>query len=361
MPTLLFATALVGASCSGSSDGTSDADANSGGSGGSAASGGASNTGGQAATGGGSATGGASGNSFTCPTVTPGAVPSLPKTTALLADAPNLPGESEGNGFLEGAIWLDGSLYVSQLRTWGAPPPSRVLKLNGTTLEEFIPDAGTNGLFPGDGELLGASHISQGIIRLGLAAPHTKTVVVDEYDTKKFNSPNDLVVAPNGDIFFTDPTYQCGNADATCEQGAANKRVYRFADGVVSTVASTHDQPNGIALSPDGNTLYVAGSGPLEKFPLADGVPGDRAEFAASLTGIDGLTVDCAGNVYASAHSQQNVAVVKPDGTVLADRITVGANVTNVAFGGPNHTTLYVTTYSKALHSVELDVPGYPY
>jgi gluconolactonase len=306
---------------------------------------------------------------FTCPAGSDGLVPTLAgKTTSLVANAPNLDGESETNGFLEGPVWIDGKLYVSQLRVYGDQPPARILVLDGTTLSEFIPNSGTNGLAYDGVKLLAASHADHGIVSFTLASPSVKAIIANSFDidpssgdpAQGFNSPNDLTVRSDGNIYFTDPNYQCGG---NCPQGSTNSRVYRIAPGgEISVIPSLHQQPNGISLSPDEATLYVGGTGGLEKYPLgADGSVGARADFASSVTGVDGMTVDCSGNVYAAINSQQKITVVKADGTVLPDSIGVGVAVTNVAFGGADHQTLYVTTYSKALHSVQLDVPGYPY
>ncbi len=342
--------------------GGSNSGGESSGTGAAAATGGNSGTGASAATGGGSATGGG-GNTpaFTCPSGLSGMTPTVAgKTPTIAATAPDMGGEAQV--FLEGPVWIGGSLYVSQIRKWGDQPPARIMKLNGGNLEEFIADTGTNGLaLRGDGALVAASHKAFGLVAYDVAAPATAPVpVVSQYETKGFNSPNDLALRSDGNIYFTDPDYQCGN---NCPQGKAQgeKRVYRVdPSGTVSVVASTHDEPNGIALSPDENTLYVAGSGAIEKFDVsADGSIGARNVFV-NTSGVDGLGIDCAGNVYATVHSQSKVDVYTPAGT-LHGSLSVGAAVTNVAFGGADNKTLYITTYDKQLYSVDLDIPGYPY
>jgi gluconolactonase len=322
--------------------------------GGDAGTGATTGTGGTVGTGGAGTGGGGNPSGFTCPATTAGATPTLGAGATLLATSPNMGGEA--SVFIEGPVWANGALYVSQIRQYGPPPPARILKLNGTNLEEFIADAGTNGLaVRADGKLVAASHKSRGIITFDLNAPTAApTLIADKYQNTSFNSPNDLVLRSDGNIYFSDPDYQCGS-------GCGTKRVYRIdPTGAVSTIASTHNQPNGIALSPDESTLYVAGDGTLEKFPVAaDGSVGARSVFA-QVSGVDGLGVDCAGNIYTANAPYGKVGVYKPDGS-LHGSIDAGGQVTNVAFGGADSKTLYITRYGKELYSITLDIAGYPY
>jgi gluconolactonase len=178
--------------------------------------------------------------------------------------------------------------------------------------------------------------------------------------SKNFNSPNDLAVRADENVYFTDPAYQCNGTG--CGQGGT-KRAYRVSpSGEVTPITTTNATPNGIALSPDGSKLYVAGDTEIQVFTLnSDGsIMGNGATFAA-VSGVDGMTVDCAGNLYATVHAQGKISVYEPTGTPIGD-LAVGSNVTNVAFGGADMTTLYITTYStKEVRSVTLEVPGLPY
>lgn len=313
---------------------------------------------GMGATGGG--TGGNPTNGSTplvdCSGVAADAVPTLPGGTATtLATAPNLSiSEGADQGFLEGPVWANGALYVSQIRVYGDPPPSAIYKLEGSSLVEAFPDSGTNGLAVGNnGELLGTSHKTKGIVRFDTAASGSAPTPVH---TGTYNSPNDLAVRADGNIYFTDPNFQC----SSCSHP---KTPYRLDPaGAATAITSKWDTPNGITLSPDGNTLYVGGKGITHYSLGADGsVSGAEQDFADTGSGqVDGMTVDCAGNLYATLHTQGEVRVYRPDGSPIGN-IAVGSNVTNVAFGGPNQSTLYITTFSKELKSVELDIPGFPY
>lgn len=370
----LFVLGLTGfaAACSGSGgDGTGGNGADSGagagtgtgGSGSGATNGGGNATGaggsgngtgaGGSGTGGSGTGGGGNGNPWTCPSGLEGMVPTL--TSLTVGDAATAPALSGANSFLEGPVWIDGALYVSQIRDYGDQPPARVLKLDGSTLSEFIPDSGTNGLaVNGAGQLVAASHGVRGITFFDLESPTADpTGTIDE---GPFNSPNDLTIRGDGNIYFTDPTYQCSGCGVT-------KNAYRISpSGAVTAINPPHGQPNGIALSPDGNTLYIAGNDAgIQKYPvMADGSLGAPTEFAP-VTGVDGMTVDCAGNVYATVHASALINVYTPAGALQANTIPAGANVTNVAFGGPDMTTLFITRYDTTLRKVELDIPGLPY
>ena len=131
-------------------------------------------------------------------------------------------------------------------------------------------------------------------------------------------------------------------------------------------VDETIGQPNGVALSLDEKTLFVDGDVGLFKFAvMADGSTGPKMPFgnnSTPYTTADGMVLDCAGDLYV-AHSA-DVSVLGPTGTELG-RLTVtgGLSATNVAFGGADHKTLYITTLgaNPGLFQVPLGVPGMPF
>jgi gluconolactonase len=124
------------------------------------------------------------------------------------------------------------------------------------------------------------------------------------------------------------------------------------------------DSPNGVTLSLNEDWLYVA-TGNGRRYPVAsDGTVGMGQDFAPAAGG-DGMVVDCAGNLYVAKSNGQNVAVYAPDGSPIG---TIALNsdvqaVTNVAFGGADHKTLYITGLGnkKGLFKLQLDIPGRPY
>jgi gluconolactonase len=185
------------------------------------------------------------------------------------------------------------------------------------------------------------------------------------FNGQRFNSPNDLVLRGDGNLYFTDPSFQApGNP-----QGAT--RVYRISpEGVASVVDGSLGNPNGITLSPDGNNLYVTSSQGLRRYELdADGTPdaGTTIPLQQGLNEADGMAMDCAGNIYTTEHGQRRVRVFDPDGNQLASfggPGTFAGNVTNLAFGGPNRTTLFITTLTQGgggVYSTETNTPGLPY
>jgi gluconolactonase len=141
--------------------------------------------------------------------------------------------------------------------------------------------------------------------------------------------------------------------------------VFRVSGGTVTLVDDGLRQPNGIALSPDGGTLYVGayGENKIYSYPVrADGSTGPRTQFAA-VAGPDGATIDCAGNVYWASGGDGLVHVFNPAGAELGT-IASGTGTTNVAFGGADRQTLFITsgrTGDSGLYAVRLGVPGYPY
>ena len=221
----------------------------------------------------------------------------------------------------------------------GTNPPGRELGTNGLT-------------FDAKGTLVVADHGHRGISRWNDSL-FTRTVVVDRYEGKRFNSPNDLVWAPNGDLYFTDPSYglRDGNADKAKE--LPFNGVFRLsASGQLSLVTRDLTFPNGIALSPDGRTLYVAVSDSAHPniwaYPVnADGSTGQgrifydaRARVQQGLQGaLDGLKVDAKGNVFTTGPG--GILVLSAAGKHLGT-IVPGDVVANCAFGDDG-STLYMT------------------
>jgi gluconolactonase len=237
--------------------------------------------------------------------------------------------------------------------------PSQILRLTPpSTVAIYLQDSGTNGMaIDRGGMVFACSHKVQGIVKLDLAAA-TLSTVVDNYSGKKFNSPNDLTLRSDGTIFFTDPDFQLGSR--TSETG--KKGVYRASPaGQASLIDDTFAEPNGIALSPDESVLYVAdyNGNVVRTFSLAaDGSTSNRKDFA-SVASPDGFAVDCAGNLYVASGTPGAMQVFSPSGTKLGS-VTVAASLSNMAFGGSDGKTLYLTA-GKAIYSLDMNLPGSPY
>jgi gluconolactonase len=264
-----------------------------------------------------------------------------------------------GFSLYEGAVWIKDSLYFSDFAHSGNFP-SRIRKLNPDgTVTTFLEDSGSNGLaVDNDGNLIAATHKFKALSRYAMA-DKKRTTVAGEYEGNVFNSPNDVTVAKDGTMYFTDPSYQV--AAAPGKQPVTG--IYRVAkDGKVTLLDGTRNNPNGISLSPKGDVLYVnASDNILRAYPVVKGVAQTKGarDLVTGLESADGMAVDCHGNIYVTEHPAKRVRVFSPAGKELAT-IHVDANITNAAFGGADGKTLYLTGAS-ALWQVKTDVTGSAY
>jgi gluconolactonase len=334
-------------------------------SGGATSAGGNTGAGGSKATGGSTGTGGATGaggdsgggrKGGACQAGTQYPAPVLTGTPKQLYKP-----SGSASGTYEGPVWLSGNsvLLFSDVTFTTPVNPAQMLKLTPpSTVGTYLADSGTNGMaVDGSGVVIACSHKVQGLVKLDYAGA-TLTTFVDNYGGKKFNSPNDLVVRSDGTIYFTDPDYQLGNR--TSETG--KKGIYRVsASGTVSVVDDTFNEPNGITLSPDETVLYVAdyAGNVVRTFAVAaDGSTSGKKDFA-SVSSPDGFAMDCLGNLYVASGSPGTMAVYSPSGSKLGS-VTVASSLSNMAFGGSDGKTLYITA-GKALYSLDMNLPGYYY
>ncbi|MEU4219758.1 SMP-30/gluconolactonase/LRE family protein [Actinoplanes sp. NPDC026623] len=269
----------------------------------------------------------------------------------------------------EGPVWIadPGYLLVSDLGTAAGTQqvqPSTIHRLSPPApAETFVAASGSNGLaLSSDGQqIVAATHDNRTVSAFRLS-DGARTVVAADYRGRAFNSPNDVTVRAGGVVYFTDPNFQRGRR--TDEMGGRTG-VFRVVNGQVTLVDNTVRQPNGIALSPDGRKLYVGAYGENRIYAYAvqpDGSIGARTIFAA-IGSPDGVTVDCAGNLYWVSHNEGRVHVFSPAGAELAT-ISSGPEATNAAFGGPDRRTLYITagrTGIYGIYNIPLGVAGYPY
>jgi gluconolactonase len=261
------------------------------------------------------------------------------------------------DGLYEGPVWTNGALYFSDF-SFAPGYPSRISKLGADgSITTVFEDSGSNGMaVERDGSLVTANHKAGGLVRFNPITGQ-RTVIVNSYNGAPFNSPNDVAVANDGTIYFTDPTYQ---HDAALP-GQPTTNVYRRAtDGTVTIVEAGLEQPNGVTLSPRGDVLYVAtAAGAVRAYPIAGGVPGPGRNFLVGLTSPDGMAVDCLGDLYVAEHTEKRVRVFNPAGKQIA-LIRVDANITNVAFGGNDQRMLYMTG-SGAIWKLQMSAPGSVY
>jgi gluconolactonase len=283
--------------------------------------------------------------------------------------------------FLEGpAVDAKDNVFFSDIAG------NRILKLDPKgKVSVFRADSGqTNGnVFDAEGRLVSCEGAEQGpgrrrIVRTDMNTGEV-TVLTDKYQGKRYNSPNDACVDRLGRIWFTDPRYSPDRSDLEMDV----EGVYRIdPDGSVTRVLTQKEiqRPNGIAITPDAKTLYVVDSHPK---------PGGNRKIWAfdahkdgSLAkqrlifdfgkgrGGDGMKLDMSGNLWVAAGISvrrgpgetldvpPGVYVIAPQGKLLG-RIPIAENlITNVAFGGPELKTLYVTA-GKTVYRFAVKVPGY--
>ncbi len=286
--------------------------------------------------------------------------------------------------FLEGpACAGDGSVYFSDIAN------NRILRLApGEKVASVFrsPSHRANGLlFDAQGRLVAcegnewerSADSGRRVTRTDLSTGKVE-VLADRYEGKRLNAPNDVAVHPDGRIYFTDPCYSFREA-----MQLDHESVYRIdPDGALTRVLTqpSIQRPNGIALAPDGRSLYVVDACPVAggnrkiwAFDLpADGAPTNQRlvhDFAPGRGG-DGMAVDREGNLYVAAgiarprgpHETADVPpgiyVMTPQGEVRG-RIPIAEDVlTNVTFSGDDLRTLYITA-GKTLYTARVAIPGY--
>lgn len=213
-------------------------------------------------------------------------------------------------------------------------------------------EPGSNGLaLDSQGQLVSCEHGDRRISVL--THDGGKMTLADRWDGKRFNSPNDLAIRENGDIFFTDPIYGLPKHADDPRREIDFCGVYRVQpDGTVTVQCRDISRPNGIGFSPDQKTVYVAnsdGKDPIWRaFPVLDdgnlGAPSvffdSSKESKIKPGGGDGLKVDQAGNVFATGPG--GVLILSPQGKLLG-RIVTGESIANVAWGNDG-SVLYLTS-----------------
>jgi gluconolactonase len=267
---------------------------------------------------------------------------------------------------LEGPVWIGDKLYVSEFAFMPAPD-ARILALDPASGEVTVALAstGSNGLAVDmSGALIATDHKQGAVVRMPFPLGMAAETLTGMFEGKRFNSPNDLALRSDGTLYFSDPDYQ-----APSMKPQDKTRVYHLAVGTDTPdmFDDTRSQPNGVTLSADDKTLYVAGADGVFSYPIAaDGkvAPGSGTRVNAFNGGADGLGMDCAGNLYIT--SGQRVVVLSAAGMELGSiDVSQAESVTNVAFGGPDRKTLFITSMGsgeqRGVFRVQLDVPGFPY
>jgi gluconolactonase len=275
-----------------------------------------------------------------------------------------------------GAVWSEGPVWLSACNTllWSDIPNNRMLAWSAAAGLQVWREgvAFTNGhALERDGSLLHCSHGRRAIVRTRLDAQGhaigADEIVVDRYEGKRLNSPNDVVVKRDGTIWFTDPPYgivsdregyKAEREQAGCYVFCFDPQTHRL-----HKVSDQVEEPNGLAFSPDEQVLYVSdtsaalrtdasGHHHIVAFDVENGrTLRNLRVFAVVTPGLaDGFRVDVHGFIYTS--SEDSVQIFHPDGTRLG-RIAVPEKVGNLCFGGTEGNELFICA-STSLYRVRL-------
>ncbi|MBI1375225.1 MAG: hypothetical protein GC159_21105 [Phycisphaera sp.] len=261
---------------------------------------------------------------------------------------------SEGYAFTEGPAW-DGKhhVYFSDI------PNERIIKMDLNNGQEvvFNHESGkANGLMFHDGKLYGCEGGNRRVVRYN-SDGSVKKVIAAYYGLDRLNSPNDLEVDSKGGVYFTDPRY----GDRADMEMSVEGVYYVTPKGHVKRIISDLIRPNGVLLSRDGFTLYVADNAAkaIYKYKVMnDGSVGKGSIFAwmdpNAQGGPDGLSIDKQHNIYAAG--QGHIWIWDAEGHPQG-RIRLPENPSNVAFGGWKGRKLFVTA-QKSLYMIDMDVAG---
>lgn len=279
-----------------------------------------------------------------------------------------------------GATWGEGPVWLSEDESvlWSDIPNNRILRWSerdGMSVWRECADFTNGHTRDLNGDLLHCSHGLRAILRTPMqggriSADTADTIVVDRFQGKRLNSPNDIVVKSDGTIWFTDPPYGIlsDNEGYRAESEQVGNHVFCFdpAAGELHLASDFLDEPNGLAFSPDEQRLYVSdtssalrkdGSGNhhLVVFDVCGTMLGSPRVFAVIDPGLsDGFRLDVQGWIYTS--SADSVQVYHPDGTLLG-KIHVPEKIGNLTFGGAARNQLFITA-SSSLYRIVMNTKG---
>jgi len=279
---------------------------------------------------------------------------------------------ADGFLFTEGPVWVpDGYLLFSDpnantIYRWSDDDGLSVFRTKsgytGVDIGEYK-QPGSNGLaVDPEGRLTINEHGNRRVTRLEKNG--VLTVLADRYDGMRLNSPNDLVYASDGSLYFTDPPFGLPKVFDDPRKETPFSGVYRWSKGAVQLVSRDLTGPNGIALSPDERFLYVGNWDDNKKVVMRyDVMPDGRLSSgtvffdmtsAPGEDAIDGVKVDRLGNVYVSGPG--GLWIISPSGQHLGT-VQPPEHVHNFAWGDADGRTLYMTARS-GLYRMRLNVPG---
>lgn len=313
----------------------------------------------------------------------------LDLTGVKLTREQNIPLMYQGYNNIEGPVWYKGALYYSNMGSH-QPDKTGFALSHQTTIWRWVPGktpqiwlkdtmAGTNGLaIDTQGKLFAGRQLDGSLSTIDWQSQKV-TPIATSYQNKRFNSPNDLTIGDDGTVYFTDPNWNTpSNIHLDAVQGGGQpgstkpgQRIYRVtADGVVTPTMATklvpalRDKPNGIILSLDQQQLIIGGLQGLWAFDLNSGQVSNPQKLLN--TPIDGLGKDCRGNIYVTTtralpqrKDGQVVVVLDKNHQEVGVLNVPGIHiVTNVAFGGDDRKTLFVTGLTAPMDGNKLRLCG---
>lgn len=307
------------------------------------------------------------GNAQTTPYPTIGQIIRLdPRLDKLIPKEATIDVLASGFVWTEGPVWVknhpDGNFLLfsdvpqNTIFKWTEKEGvTTFLKPSGYTgTGTYGDEPGSNGLtIDRKGQLIACEHGDRRVTAMPLNGIGGKRTLADNYNGKRFNSPNDVVAHSNGSYYFTDPPYGMPKKEKDPTRETEGFGVYRIGqNGVVTLVVPDLTRPNGIALSPDEKTLYVAQSDPERPVVMAYPVQTDGSVGKGRVVfgpdglkkqnlqgGFDGMKVDRDGNLWVTGPG--GVLVLSPTGDFLG-HVRIGGATANCAWGDDG-TTLYIT------------------
>ena len=280
-----------------------------------------------------------------------------PELDRLIAPGVNVETLAGGFNATEGPMWREGKLWVSDQRN------DQIIALDAKGNKTVIADntgwqydpaivvnQGPNAQVPDKG---GAVLVMrQGFRDVSRFTRDGKFIsVISTFEGKRLNSPNDMVYAPDGTLFFTDPAYSLPGGMNGPNSELHFEGVFSYKDGKLQAAVKDLTRPNGIAVSPDGKTLYVSTGSPSPRIKAydiqTDGTVSNGRDFyiwplaPGQRGGVDGMKIDVWGDLWAVGVG--GVSVITKDGKNLGLIQIAGHTASNVAFGGPDNKTVFFT------------------